>query len=233
MSQTDDTIAAARASIDRVRGVNLPAVNPPRRKRGDTVGFRLAAIAFANLVILVAGGAIGLVLPLGIFGAIAVMLLMMAATCAIAFAPVAKPPSLETLRAAPVAQLPAQTAHWLAAQRPALPAPAITLADRIGQRLDQLAPQLAALDPETPAASEVRKLVGEQLPDFVRGYQAVPPALRAQPRNGQTPDAQLIDGLKVIDGQLAELSQQLAQGDLDNLATRGRYLQIRYQGDEG
>ena len=32
-------------------------------------------------------------------------------------------------------------------------------------RLDQLTPQLATLDPATPAASEIRKLVGEQLPD--------------------------------------------------------------------
>lgn len=232
MTETDDTIAAARASIDRVRGVNLPAVRAPRRKRGDTLQFRLAAIAVVNVIILLAAGVVGFAFPLGIFGALATLILMVAATCAIAFAPVSRPPSLETLRAAPVAQLPAQTARWLNAQRPALPAPAVTLADRIGLKLDQLGPQLATLDPETPAASEVRKLVGEQLPDFVKGYQAVPPSLRAQPRNGQTPDAQLIEGLKVIDGQLAELSEQLAQGDLDNLATRGRYLQIRYQGDD-
>jgi hypothetical protein len=37
----------------------------------------------------------------------------------------------------------------------------------------------------------------------------------------------------VIDDEIAEMSAQLAQGDLDLLATRGRYLQIKYQGDEG
>lgn len=233
MGETDDTIAAARASIDRVRGVDLPAPRPNRRRRGDTLGFRVGAIAVVNAIILLAAGVVGFVFPIGIFGALLVMILMVAATLAIAMAPVARPPSFEKLREGPVAQLPAQTARWLDAQRPALPAPAVTLADQIGLKLSQLEPQLATLDPETPAASEIRKLVGEQLPDFVKGYTSVPPSLRNQPRNGKTPDAQLVDGLNVIDRQLSEMSAQLAQGDLDNLSTRGRYLEIRYQGDEG
>lgn len=243
MSETDDTIAAARASLDRRRNVpvmigKVPVMLPIGggrlgRKRGDTLAFRAVAIGVVNAIILLCAAVVGFIVPIGLFGALAVLVLMLAATCAIAFAPAGRPPSVETLREAPVRQLPGQTARWLHAQRPALPAPAITLADRIGAKLMQLEPQLATLDPAAPAASEVRKLVGEQLPDFVKGYTAVPPALRGQPRNGQTPDAQLVEGLKVIDEQLGEMSAQLAQGDLDNLATRGRYLQIRYQGDEG
>lgn len=235
MSDTDDTIAAARGAIERSRGVIAtgPIARPYRRKRGDTLAFRVTMIAVVNALILVAAGVVGFVLPLGIFGALLVLLLMVAATLAIAMAPVSRPPSFEKLREGPVAQLPAQTARWLDAQRPALPAPAITLADQIGAKLSQLEPQLATLDPETPAAREIRKLVGEQLPDFVKGYTSVPAGLRGQPRNGKTPDAELVDGLKVIDRQLAEMSEQLAQGDLDNLSTRGRYLEIRYQGDEG
>lgn len=232
MGETDDSIAAARGTLDRVRGVDLPAPRPYRRKRGDTLAFRLGAIAVVNAVILLAAGVVGFVLPLGIFGALLVLLLMVAATLAIALAPVQRAPSFEKLREAPVAQLPAQTARWLDAQRPALPAPAVTLTDQIGVKLSQLEPQLASLDPATPAASEIRKLVGEQLPDFVKGYTAVPASLRTQPRNGKTPDAQLVDGLKVIDRQLSEMTEQLAQGDLDNLSTRGRYLEIRYQGDD-
>ena len=232
MSETDEAISASRATLERIQGRDLAPAPRVRRKRGDTLGFRLAAIAAVNAIILLAAGIVGFVLPLGLFGALAVMLLMVAATLAIAFAPASRPPSAETLRAAPVRQLPAQTSRWLYAQRAALPAPAVTIADRIGLRLNELEPQLATLDPETPAASEIRKLVGEQLPDFVKGYQAVPANMRAQPRNGQTPDAQLVDGLKVIDDQLADIGAQLAKGDLDNFETRSRYLQIRYQGDD-
>ena len=61
---------------------------------------------------------------------------------------------------------------------------------------------------------------------------ANPHSMCATPRNGSTPDAQLVDGLTLIERQIAEMSEQLAQGDLDSLATRGRYLQIKYRGDE-
>lgn len=232
MSETDDTIAASRATLERVQNRDVAPLPRIRRKRGDTLGFRLAAIAAVNAIILIAAGVVGFVLPLGLFGALAVMLLMVAATVAIAFAPAARAPSFEELRALPVRHVAQRTGRWLDAQRPALPAPAVTLADQIGLKLAQLEPQLATLDPASPAALEAHKLVAEQLPEFVKDYQAVPPNLRSQPRNGRTPDAQLVDGLKVIDEQLGDLSNQLAQGNLDTFETRGRYLQIRYQGDD-
>ncbi len=135
-------------------------------------------------------------------------------------------------RSSSLKALPLRTEQWLETQRPALPAPARTLADSIGVKLETLAPQLAELSEESPAANEVRKLVGEQLPELVKGYQRVPESLRAVERNGRTPNQQLEDGLKLIDDEIAEMSAQLAEGDLDLLATKGRYLQIKYQGDE-
>jgi hypothetical protein len=35
----------------------------------------------------------------------------------------------------------------------------------------------------------------------------------------------------VIGREIDEMASQLAQGDIDALATRGRYLQIKYQED--
>ena len=106
------------------------------------------------------------------------------------------------------------------------------LGDGIGGRLDVLGRQLETLDAAAPGTEDVRKLVGEQLPAFVRDYQRVPAPLRQTPRNGRTPDAQLVEGLKVIDRQLEQMSEQFAQNDLDALSTRGRYLETRYQGDD-
>ncbi|HEX7851766.1 MAG TPA: hypothetical protein VF485_18690, partial [Sphingomonas sp.] len=128
--------------------------------------------------------------------------------------------------------LPAQTGRWLDSQRPALPAPAINLVDQIGLKLDALTPQLATLDENEPAAAEIRKLVGEQLPEFIKGYERVPSALRGVERNGKSPDQQLVEGLGVIGREIDEMAAQLAQGDLDALSTRGRYLEIKYQGDK-
>lgn len=232
MSETDRAVADARGTIARVRGTDALPVFPAARRRSSGLRTRLALIGGANLAILVAATVIGFILPLGMFGALAAMLAMLVVTLVLAFAPATPPPTPERLRTSDLKALPAQTGRWLDAQRPALPAPAITLVDQIGVRLDALAPQLATLDAGAPEAAEIRNLVGEQLPDFLRDYQAVPKGLRNVPRNGRTPDQQLADGLKLIEREIGELSVQLAQSDLDTLATRGRFLEIKYQGDD-
>ena len=131
----------------------------------------------------------------------------------------------------PLKALPARTEQWLETQRAALPAPAQALLDGIGVRLETLSPQLATLDESQPVANEVRTLLGEQLPELIRGYAKVPAPLRGVARNGRSPDAQLTDALRLIDGEIGEMSEQIAQGDLDSLATRGRFLEIKYRDD--
>lgn len=234
MTSSDDIIADARAAYQRITGQDQPLTLARDRQRAATtrLGRKLARIAIADAAILVAAVAIGLIWPLGIMGALGVMALLVATTVTLAFYPTPRALPPERLRQTDLKTLPAATGRWLETQRPALPAPARTLADQIGVRLETLQFQMAGLDDAAPVAAEVRKLVGEQLPDFVRDYQKVPANLRATPRNGKTPDAQLADGLKVIDGELAQLSEQLAQGDLDSLATRGRFLELKYQGQE-
>ena len=54
------------------------------------------------------------------------------------------------------------------------------------------------------------------------------PAVRVE-RNGRTPDAQLVDGLKLIEQEIGDMTQRLAQADLDSLSTRGRYLEMKYR----
>jgi hypothetical protein len=239
VSEVDDVIAQARASWARIatdgRDTARGAIrgHSRRMKRGaTTLGRRVALIAAANAVLLLVAAIVGATLfPLGIFGALAVLLMMVAVTLAIALAPVAKPPTEAKLREADIKVLPARTERWLEAQRPALPAPARTLVDRIGLQLEALSPQLAGLGEGDEAAYEVRRLIGEQLPAFVTDYARVPPTLRATPRNGKTPDAELVDGLKLIEQEIAEMTQRLAQTDLDALATRGRFLEMKYKDD--
>ncbi len=131
-----------------------------------------------------------------------------------------------------LAQLPLSTEAWLADQRRALPPPAQRLADGIGMRLEQLAPQLDRINDKEPAAAAVRRLIAEELPELINGYQRVPPHLRTQQINGLSPDKQLLDGLAVVDSELERMSAQIAVGDLNQLATQKRYLEIKYQGDD-
>jgi hypothetical protein len=234
MSDVDDAIAAARASWGRIADTRGdPIDSRARRRTKQAIGKRLTRIAVADAAILIGAVVVGMVIPLGIMGALLVMALLLAATILFAVWPVeGRPPAPEKLRTVDIKALPAQTERWLGAQRPALPAPARTLVDQIGVRLETLSPQLGRLDDGTEDAHEVRRLIGEQLPAFVNDYARVPETLRRVERNGKTPDAELVDGLKLIEREIADMTARLAQGDLDSLSTRGRFLEMKYR-DEG
>ena len=232
MSEVDEAVAAARSSWARIGETRDGALLP---RRSGALGRRLARIALAVVAILVAFTVVGMVMPVGIMGALLLMVLLVAAVAGLAVWPsdaAPAPPPPDKLRTVDLKTLPAQTGRWLSAQRQALPAPARGVADRIGTRLEVLSPQLGSVDPADEAALELRRLIGEQLPAFVNDYARVPGPLRSVERNGRTPDRELVDGLSLIEREIASMTERLAQGDLDNLATRGRYLEMKYKGEE-
>lgn len=233
MANSDRVIADAEALLQRVspEGRRLAQRARARRyaaglKTARRLAMATAAIFAAAIVWAVAIGPIG---QLGFFGA---LLALVVSWAIILFASHIPEETPERLGQAEIAQLPSRTEMWLQTQRPALPAPAARLVDGIGVRLEALAPQLAALDPREPAANEVRKLLAEELPELIQGYARVPQALRRQERDGPAPDRQLIEGLTVVESELARMSADLASGDLHKFATQGRYLELKYK-DEG
>jgi hypothetical protein len=134
---------------------------------------------------------------------------------------------------ADVAQLPEQTGEWLERQRPRLPFGAQSALDSIGVTLEGLAPQVKGLDATLPEAVELRRLVGEELPALIEGYQKLPETLRHKPlHGGPSPEQQLITGLTTIDAQLGRVHERLAEGDLYRLATHQRYLELKYKDDD-
>lgn len=189
----------------------------------------------AAIAIVLAAVAFGLfVAPIGIEGAMAALVAIAVAWVVIGYA--SRTPELtpETMTQTDLPLLPQRTEEWLERQRPALPAPAARLLDGIGVKLEALAPQLVGLDPREPAAAEVRKLLSDDLPSLVNGYQRVPASLRKAGRDGgRSPDRQLAEGLGVIDSEIARMTEQLAAGDLKQLATQGRYLELKYKDGTG
>ena len=214
----------------RERYTNLTA-RAKRRRDAEILG-RVGRIAAAAGAIVIGAMVLGWFIPLGMGGALLVMAALIATTLFFGLMPTSREVTPEKFGAVSLATLPLQTEEWLDRQRPSLPGAAMPLVDTIGVKLETLAGQLRTLDESEPAAAEVRKLVGEQLPELIKGYQRVPDNLRGVDRFGQSPDKQLVEGLALIDQEIAQMSAQLAQGDLDALATRGRYLQIRYRGDD-
>jgi hypothetical protein len=143
-----------------------------------------------------------------------------------------RPVAPRALPSADIKQLPARTEAWLEEQRWTLPHDAQTSLGNILARLDGLSAQVQALEPESPKAFEVRRLIGEELPELVEGYQKVPRALRARPSHGgQSPDRHLIDGLATIDEEMKRLESDLSEQNLRALATQQRYLELKYKRD--
>ncbi|SIN84978.1 hypothetical protein SAMN02745824_2028 [Parasphingorhabdus marina DSM 22363] len=143
--------------------------------------------------------------------------------------PKMKIPTPESLVQSDLKSLAGKTEIWLEAQRPALPKPAIKIVNNIGTQLDMLSPQLQKLNEGDAAAYEIRKLMGEHLPELISGYRAIPESMRNQDNDhGKTPDEQLIGGLSLIEKEIAGVTQQIAKGDIDNLSIRGRYLELKY-----
>jgi hypothetical protein len=137
-------------------------------------------------------------------------------------------PDRSDLNTGDVRQMVARTELWLENQRHALPAPAVTLVDQIGAQLDALGVQLEHVEPLHPAAVETRKLVGETLPGMIDAYRKIPQHLRREERAGGTPDQQLVESLGKISQEIDHVTRQLADGALDDLAIRTRYLDYRY-----
>ncbi|MBO9623162.1 MAG: hypothetical protein J7500_10670 [Sphingomonas sp.] len=135
----------------------------------------------------------------------------------------------EALAGAPLPRLAEESVVWLAAQRRGLPAPAAQLADSMISKLDVLAPQLGRLDPRSPAAAAVRKLIAEEMPRLVDGWRTIPVSARRAPgADGRTPDDHLINGLQLIEAELGQASEQLGRGSIDEIQVFGRYLELKY-----
>jgi len=182
-------------------------------------------------VLLVGAGIVGAIIDgIGFWGVMITGVLGAAAAYVLLRYPDMPMPTVESLRQTDLSTLAGKTDIWLEAQRPALPAPAIPIVQAIGLRLDALAPQLQTLEETNPASREVRKLVGEHLPELISGYKRIPETLRRQDNGGKTPEQQLVYGLRRIDREIETMTSQIARGELDKLATRERFLEIRYDG---
>jgi hypothetical protein len=234
-----DAVADARAVRERVRRDYDPAVrrarSQARRARFQRRLRRFALLAVGSLVALVGFSLLWslIVEPIGIVGLFLMMmlggLLVMGAGL---FSGERRVRADSIGRAPALSQIAARADEFLYQQRRALPAPAQDMTDLIAQRLASMGPQLEALNPDAPEAYELRRLIGEELPELVTKYRAVPPHLRREDRNGRVPEDELVEGLRLLDGKIDTMQRDIAAADMDRLSSHKRYLELRYSGDE-
>lgn len=230
--QSDRILREARQSLNHQRAGGRRVGSIGRRsaalKREHALR-KLMRIGIATGVIVFGAMVAGLIIDgIGWTGIITAMLAIVAAIAFFGSFPRMKVPTRASLGGGDVRSLVGRTELWLESQRPALPAPAVQLVDQIGLQLDALGTQLDGIDQNTPAANEVRKLVGEHLPELVSSYTAIPRHLRGEERAGRTPDQELTESLGKISSEIDSVTRQLASGAIDNLAIKTRYLDYKY-----
>jgi hypothetical protein len=193
-----------------------------------------ALMLAAGIVIPVAMITGGILLgPKGYEGLVIAPLSVLLAWAGILFFAYRSRPTPRAITRSSLPQLPANTEEWLEQQRASLPRDAQGTLDAITERLSGMRPQVARVAPQHPGAGELRRLLAEELPELVRGYQKVPRELRQKPlHGGPSPDQRLVEGLTTIDAQLARLHEKLAADDLYGLATQQRYLELKYKDDK-
>ena len=196
---------------------------------------KVLRIFMAVVAILIAAMGVGILIDgIGFTGIMISALAIFAAITVFGRYPRLAVPTRAALTGGDVKGLVGRTELWLESQRPALPAPAVQLVDQIGLQLDALGLQLDGLTDNAPAALEVRKLVGEHLPELVSTYTSIPRHLRGEASGGRTPDQQLAESLGKISTEIDSVTRQLAAGAIDNLAIKTRYLDYKYgAGPEG
>ena len=225
----DDNRAGGRHRRAAERSIGQESRRLRRRHRGK----KLRNIAIVLFALWVASGVIGTIINgIGFMGVMALIVASVVAVYVLGKFPRMKVPQRADLtRTTDAKQLVGRTELWLEAQRPALPAPAADMVGKIGVQLDALGLQLDGIDQNHPAAHEVRTLVGETLPEMVDSYRRIPQHLRTEQRSGATPDEQLASGLGKISDELGRVTRQLAEGSLDDLAVKTRYLDYKYGED--
>jgi hypothetical protein len=235
MSDTPPISSQAEAMLRRVspEGRARAAREQAKRQRATLriVGRCLPALLAIALVMAAIGAWVTPVTPIGLLAAFFSFVL---ASSAIVYASREAPASAAGIAGASLAALPERTAGWLEQQRPALPAPAARLLDGIELRLEAMAPQLRDLDPVSPAADAVRNLLAVELPNLIERHHRIPATLRGDERDGRpSADAHLVGGLGIVDAEIARMTEQLARGAFDELATQNRFLELKYEGEGG
>ena len=211
-----------------------------RHRRAVSIGAgsaELKAKHYARKLVQIAVGIVGVIIAAGVAGAIiggigfwGIMLSVLAILVVIGVvsAQKVKVPKRADINKGNVQQMVGRTELWLESQRPALPPPAAAIISDMGVQLDALGLQLEGVDQNHPKACEVRSLVGEQLPEMIESYRRIPGHLRTEERAGSTPDRQLTESLGKISSEIDSITRQLAEGSLDDLAIKHRYLDYKF-----
>jgi hypothetical protein len=215
--------------MDERGGAARDAARRERQRLNAGLGRTLARVGIAVGVISLAAIAIGLIVPIGMFGFLAAVGLAIGVAALLLFSggrEIAAPNVTPDL---PNGQMVARFDSYLFRARRALPAPAQAELDQLSAQLPALRATLERIPDLDPNAQDARRLMSVHLPNLIDRYVHVPTAYRGE-RDGEdvSVDQRLVEALAAGRQALTEISEKLAKADMAAFETQGRFIQSRY-----
>jgi hypothetical protein len=240
MTEVTDKVERAIARFDRVTrqlderdGAVREAARRERQRLNADLARRFARVGTALLLISIITIAVGLFIPIGMFGFLAAVGLAIGVAALLAFSPSSAQGATAPSTDLPNGEMVQRFDSYLYRTRRALPPAAQTEVDRISSLLPAFRQTLERVETLDPNAQDARRLMSIHLPGLIDRYMKVPAAFHGE-RDGEdkTLDERLVEGLAAGRAALADISEQLARADMAAFETQGRFIQSRY-GSEG
>lgn len=210
------------------------------RKRRMRRKFEEAMRRLRRSALLFAAILAGLVAYAIVFGGIGFLTWMVAIPTAFLFAllsltwgprkraePAADPAAAPAL---PLGELAARAEEALLERCEALPGRALPAADAIMARLNELQPNLDALEPASLLAGDARRLIGQHLPRLLDTYLALPESGR---RPGSESSQRFTESLAIVAEELDHLLDQCCRDRQISFETQRRFIETRYKNGGG
>jgi hypothetical protein len=217
------------ARLDERDGAVRDAAKRERQRLNAGLGRTLSRVGIAVGTISLAAIAVGLIIPIGMFGFLAAVGLAIGVAAVLLLSggrQIAAPNVTPDL---PNGQMVARFDSYLFRARRALPAPAQAELDLLSSQLPSLRQVLERIPDLDPNAQDARRLMSVHLPNLLDRYLHVPAAYRGQlDGEGVSVDDRLVEALSAGRIALNDISEKLARNDMAAFETQGRFIQSRY-----
>ena len=229
-SRAIDHANAIFTRLDERDGAVRDAARRERRRLNVGLGRALMRAGIAVGLVSLAAIAIGLIIPIGMFGFLAAVGLAIGVAALLLFGGTRQIAAPNVTPDLPNAQMVQRFDSYMFRARRALPAPAQAEIDQLSAQLPALRQVLERIPDLDPNAQDARRLMSVHLPNLIDRYLHVPTNYRGQlDGEGVSVDQRLVEALSAGRVALNDISEKLARDDLAAFETQGRFIQSRYQ----
>lgn len=224
-----DHANAIFSRLDERDGAVRDAARRERQRLNAGLGRALVRAGIAVGVISLATIAVGLIIPIGMFGFLAAVGLAIGVAALLLLSGTQEIAAPNVTPDLPNGQMVQRFDSYLFRARRALPAPAQTELDMLSAQLPSLRQTLERIPDLDPNAQDARRLMSVHLPNLIDRYLHVPSNYRGQlDGEGISVDERLVEALTAGRVALKDISEKLARNDLAAFETQGRFIQSRY-----